>query len=169
MKVAIATQPQKDGHPDRMPAKPRIPRIPGCLVIPAWLRHGPKVQVSKIHLQEARSRRLSSSQKAPSPGTRSRVLRRFAKRKPLGDSGPKTAPDRLLRSRANSHRAVNIAALDPDRPAAGPCPLPVAGAACDGSELDRQGNWHGPAQTCTATLCHGRRPHRRSRAACQRG
>jgi hypothetical protein len=46
-------------------------------------------------LQEARSRRLSSSQEAPSL----EVVRRFAKRQPLGDKGPKTAPEDFLARR----------------------------------------------------------------------
>jgi hypothetical protein len=49
-----------------------------------------------------------------------------------------------------------------------PGPLPTARTACDGSKLDRQGLWHRPSQTCAAALRHGRRPHRRARARCQR-
>jgi len=56
----------------------------------------------------------------------------------------------------------------------GPVSRPTLSPACCWDSLQRirtgpARSWHRPAQTCAAALRHGRRPHRRARADCQRG
>ena len=63
--------------------------------------------------------------------------------------------DRLLWSRANGSCAINIAAVYPDRPATQSCSVPDVGAACDGPELDREGNL---LRACSSMHCSGASP-----------
>src|SRR5882724_11308883 len=91
MKVVIAVPPQKDSHPDRMPAKPRIPRIPLCLVIPAWLRH---VQKCKFSLWPPDT--AASIQSSPNP-LRMIADQRMRSRPAASDGALRSEAGELLR------------------------------------------------------------------------
>lgn len=75
------------------------------------------------------------------------------------------------RKRASRRRSPSVtpAPVRSDRSTARPDSLPAAGTACDRSELDRQGNWHGSTQTCLAAMCRSRISRRRSRSDRQCG